>query len=119
MVVAAWRPVTASEVLAHLGDSVRSVGGLTIDSIAVGEIDGSPAARIVQLLPSGQRVELVQWRRAAPDAPLWRAEAFADRVAAADVPLPPATVVLKDGYVFLLRAPIEADSLEALATRIR
>ncbi|MDH3456700.1 MAG: hypothetical protein OER90_07635 [Gemmatimonadota bacterium] len=118
-VEASWRPATRSEAAAHLGDSVRTVAGLTIDSIAVGEINGSPAARIVQALPSGQSVEIVQWRSDDPDAPLWRTEVFADRVAAEVTPTPPTTVVLRDGYVLILRAPIEADSLEALAARIR
>ncbi len=113
-----WRSATLSEAIAHLGGSMRSIVGLETDSITVGDVDGSPATRIVQVLASGERVEIVQWRRDDPDAPLWRAEVFADRMAAENEE-PPATVVLRDGYVVVLRAPIEADSLQAIANRIR
>jgi hypothetical protein len=114
----AWRDASATEAATHLGDSLRTISGLPVDSIAIGEVDGAPAARVVQILPSGDRLEIVQWQTAnAENEVANRRAAFADR------PLETRSsvgtqVVTRNGIVLVLSASLAADSLQALADRI-
>lgn len=127
---AMWAAVNLAEAERHVGGELRTVNGIPVDSVRIGEVDGRPAASILQTLPSGEQLEIVQWHQeqaenwvsvgavaqvSADQAPVERPEARA-----AERPAELMTSVIRqDGFLLALRAPVSADSLAALAARIR
>jgi len=121
----AWAGATAEAAERHLGGPLRIVEGLPVESTGVGLVDGVPAVRVVQLLPGGERLEIVEWRsdsaetrevqlRMAEEAP--RAQVAA---APTEVVRRSEVVATQHGLVLVMRARISADSLAALAGRVR
>ena len=124
-----WVAADRSAAERHLGRALLTVEGLPVAGVRVGEVSGLPAVLVLQTLPSGDSLDLVQWRQADAglQAPKWAAVS-ADRVAEEAVPEPRAregasvtdmTVIARDGFLVALRAAVSRDSLAALAGRIR
>lgn len=120
-----WVGVTAQDAERHLGAPVHVVEGLAVESIRIGDVDGQPAVAVIQILPGGEPLEIVQWRsgdaaaqvqdlRPAEEAPRAQAPAAPTEGAARSK-----VVVAYDSTVLLLRAPIAADSLAVLAGLVR
>lgn len=117
---APWYPVTPTEAGDALSGAVYTIPGLPVVAHESGVVDGAPAIRVIQSLPTGVEVALIQQ---AADV-LGRREALRARAAA---PAPAAVgtdsvlsvSVLRDGVRVTLRAPLALDSLRALAERIR
>jgi hypothetical protein len=126
-----WIAVDRAGAESHIGGDLMAVEGLAIDSIRVGEVGGHPAVAVVQRLPSGEPIEIVQWKQenaerqaegwvsvgavAVDQAPMEQAEARA----AKRTPGLLTSVIARQGFLVALRAPVSADSLAALAERIR
>ena len=124
-----WVAADRSAAERHLGRALLTVEGLPVAGVRVGEVSGLPAVLVLQTLPSGDSLDLVQWRQADAglQAPKWAAVS-ADRVAEEAVHEPRAregasvtdmTVIARDGFLVALRAAVSRDSLAALAGRIR
>jgi len=120
-----WAGTTAQDAERHLGESLHTVDGLPVESIRIGAVEGTPAVAVVQILPGGEQMEIVQWRTAdaegqamqlqmAEEAPQAQAAvAPADAVRRAEV------VAMRNDVVVVMRAPIAADSLAVLAAKVR
>jgi hypothetical protein len=130
-----WRRSDRAEAERHIGDTLRAIEDLPIDSVRIGEVNGQPAAIVAQTLSAGDLLEIVQWQRndteqvaeglvsvgavaqvSGDQAPVVRRE-----VRAAAEPARPQTSWATDrgGIILVLRARVSSDSLAALADRIR
>jgi len=114
----AWTGATAEDAERHLGAPLRAVEGLPVESTSVGAVDGAPAVRVVQTLPGGERLEIVEWRSDSTDADAARRQAVQKRDAAPEQARVAQIVILRDGVVAVVSAPVPADSLAALARKI-
>jgi len=103
-----WQAATASDAEQHLGGPLRTVEGLPIESIRLGDVGGQPAVTVVQILPGREQLEIVQWPL--PDADRLGGQWLMAQ--AADV------AVTRDGFILVLRAPLSVDSLRVLAARV-
>ncbi|MBE0595509.1 MAG: hypothetical protein IH616_24235 [Gemmatimonadales bacterium] len=119
-----WAGTTAQDAERHLGGTLHMVDGLPVESIRIGEVSGLPAATVVQILPGGEQLEIVQWRSGNVES---REEQLrmAEEASRAQAPAAPAegvsrsaVVVAYDDVVLLVRAPVPPDSLQRLARRI-
>jgi len=126
-----WPVASKLDAERHIGRDLMAVDALPIDSIRIGEVSGQPAAAVVQQLPSGELLEIVQWKQedterqaegfvavgavSADQAPMEQLEARA----AKRTPGLITSVIAQEGFLLALRAPVSADSLAVLAARIR
>ncbi|HUF69783.1 MAG TPA: zf-HC2 domain-containing protein [Longimicrobiales bacterium] len=121
-----WTPADPDTVAARLGISPLGLTGLSADSVQIGNVGGAVVARSVYTV-DGQPVELLQWATGRMVAGLeWRALERSAAVAAgaalmpgaakSTAPTSPAAYRL-GGIDFVLRGPLPADSLAALAQR--
>lgn len=113
-----WAGATAGDAERHLGGPLRVVEGLPVESTSVGAVNGAPAVRVVQSLPGGGRIELVQWRSDSAEAQArnWgaaRSGFAADRPTGTEE-----TAIARGGVVVIVRGPVPADSLAALVRKI-
>jgi hypothetical protein len=120
-----WTGTTAQDAARHLGGPPHTVDGLPIESIRIGHVDGAPAVTVVQILPGGEQLEIVQWRSGDVES---REEQLrmAEEAARAQAPAAPTAgvrrselVATRDGLVLVIRAAIASDSLAVLAGRVR
>jgi hypothetical protein len=120
-----WTGTTAQDAARHLGGPLHTVDGLPIESIRIGHVDGAPAVTVVQILPGGEQLEIVQWRSGDVES---REEQLrmAEEAARAQAPAAPTAgvrrselVATRDGLVLVIRAAIASDSLAVLAGSVR
>jgi cytochrome c553 len=115
----AWTGATAEDAERHLGGPLRVVEGLPVESTSVGAVDGTPAVRVVQLLPGGEQIEIVQWQSDSTDADASRRGAVQKRDTAPEAARRmDEIVIVRDGVIAVVRGPVPADSLAALARKI-
>jgi hypothetical protein len=130
-----WTLADPDTVAARLGMRPLGLAGLDADSVQLGMVGGATVARTVYTV-EGQPVELLQWvtgslnveaeqfRQAEPRLERRAAAGEGARADAADVaakavaPVAPAAYRL-EGLDFVLRGGVSADSLAALAVRVR
>jgi hypothetical protein len=121
-----WTPADPDTVAARLGMAPLGLTGLSADSVQIGNIGGAVVARSVYTV-DGQPVELLQWATGRMVAELEMREQERSAAVAADAavmpgaakstaPVSPAAYRL-GGIDFVLRGPLPADSLAALARR--
>jgi hypothetical protein len=118
-----WHTVSQTEAEQHIGGQLLFVRELPVDSILVGEVNGQPAATIVQTFADGDLLEVVQWRQSgiAREEAEWQALAAQEPVAREKEEGTGSgiTFVAKQGFLLALRAAVSADSLAVLAGRLR
>lgn len=109
----AWRRATRDEAARHLGVEPFVAELLPVVEFAVGRAAGRPAVRLIQALPSGAQVELVQW--VANDS-LAEGDITADRLAEPEAAGDARSgVVWRQGTLLIVaRAPIPEDSLRSV-----
>jgi hypothetical protein len=121
-----WTPADPDTVAARLGMAPLGLTGLSADSVQIGNVGGAVVARSVYTV-DGQPVELLQWVTGRMVAELETRALERSAAVAADVavmpgaakstaPASPAAYRL-GGIDFVLRGPLPADSLAALARR--
>jgi hypothetical protein len=121
-----WTPADPDTVAARLGMAPLGLAGLSADSVQIGNVGGAVVARSVYTV-DGQPVELLQWVTGRMVAELETRALERSAAVAADVavmpgaakstaPASPAAYRL-GGIDFVLRGPLPADSLAALARR--
>lgn len=111
-----WRPMTLAEAEAFAGFRPRTVPGLTVVSVsAMGFMGDRAVVRVVQRLPAGEELVLLQFASARAAAgwepavvPL---ERTTDTAGAASVALP-------GGVLVSGRAPVGSDSVRVLLERL-
>jgi len=124
LVTGSWSGATAQDAERHLGTPLRMVGGLPVESIRIGDVAGQPAAAVVQILPGGEQLEIVQWRTDKVAAPVLQAR-LAEDAPRAQAAAPTGAmgrteaVIARDGVMLVVRAPIAPDSLSVLAGRLQ
>jgi len=116
-----WRTVVPDEAALRFGREPLTIDGLVADSIQMGDVAGVPIVRLVYG-SEGETVELIQWRAAA--LVMQESQARQDLPTAAEREIADdASVsfrVFRLGAVeFLIRARLPADSIAALAGRVR
>jgi hypothetical protein len=121
----AWRVAGSDAAEQHLGGTVHIVPELPVLAYRVGEIDGVPTVRVIQQLPSGEPLELIQRRFDADQPPaVGRVESALEQTRykrdSLDVGGPPEAVatVTRGAYLITGRAVISADSLTVLLETI-
>ena len=120
-----WTGTTAQDAARHLGGPPHTVEGLPIESIRIGHVDGAPAVTVVQILPGGEQLEIVQWRSGDVESRVEQLR-MAEEAARAQAPAAPTAgvrrselVATRDGLVLVIRAAIASDSLAVLAGSVR
>ncbi|HEV2131038.1 MAG TPA: zf-HC2 domain-containing protein [Longimicrobiaceae bacterium] len=125
-----WEPVDRAEAERRLGGRLRLVPGLPTLGISARVEEGQPVIRTVQRLEGGEWRELLQQRKTPATEPAVDARAAgarAEAAPAATAPPRPAVdaadglaslVTHRDGFRITTRAPISADSLRALLSRV-
>lgn len=122
-----WQTVDAAEAARRLGRVPASIPDLAVDSLQAGAVEGRAVIRLVQTTIAGEHLELVQW------APVPASAITADERPKAAAPSPPVDAMAKrddraslasyrfavPGGVVVLRGALPADSLAALARRVR
>ncbi|MDH3733641.1 MAG: zf-HC2 domain-containing protein [Gemmatimonadota bacterium] len=114
-----WRTIDESEAIGILGRPPLRVPDLDVVALQAG---GSGFIRVLQRLPSGDQVEVVQWLAGSDPGAQDVAEDLpreAPAAARARTNVPVETRNLVDGMVVTLRAALAPDSLRALASRVR
>jgi anti-sigma factor RsiW len=120
---AEWTTAGKQAAEDHLGGPLLTVPDLPVVAVRIGAVDGEPAARVLQRLPSGESLELLQVRASegargavAYRRDLEQADSAAPAGAMASVSQ---SMVVRRGYVITGWAGIPADSLRALLERIQ
>jgi hypothetical protein len=130
-----WQAATVEDAEQHLGGQLHTLEGLPVEGIRLGDVGGQPAVTVVQILPGGEQLEIVQWPSSDADrlGAQWRMEQApealrAEARAAQAAPVPQAeaegaraadVAVARDGFILVLRASVSADSLAVLAGMVR
>ncbi|MCK5713012.1 MAG: hypothetical protein KAI25_09865, partial [Hyphomicrobiaceae bacterium] len=121
----AWRVAGSDAAEQHIGGPVFTVPGLPVLAYRLGEMGGAPTVRVVQRLPSGEPLELIQRRADAEQigavsgvvSAMEQARYKRDSVDAEGRAEAVATVA-RGAYLITGRAAIPADSLVALLESI-
>jgi hypothetical protein len=121
----AWRVAGSDSAERHIGGPVLTVPELPVLAYQLGEVGGTPTVRVVQRLPSGEPLELIQHRADAEQVGAVSGVASAMEQArykrdSVDVEGPAEAVatVARGAYLITGRAAIPADSLVALLKSI-
>jgi hypothetical protein len=121
----AWRVAGSDSAERHIGGPVLTVPELPVLAYQLGEVGGTPTVRVVQQLPSGEPLELIQHRADAEQIGAVSRVASAIEQArykrdSVDVEGPAEAVatVARGAYLITGRAAIPADSLVALLKSI-
>ena len=120
-----WLPVSRMDAEHWIGGRVPVVSDLAPAELAISKLDETRLVRVRQTLPGGERLELiqealttdgeVQMRELPSAAPAARAGFEAEADQAAGVLL----VLERDGFRITAHAPVAADSLQILLSRLR
>lgn len=119
-----WSPVSQEQAEHWLGGPVLQVPDLPAD-LAIAALDEARVVRVVQTLPGGDTLELIQTSVAADEAGQMReapgaAPAAPARFEADFAEAPQAFLVIeRDGLRIMARAQVAADSLQILLSRLR
>jgi hypothetical protein len=114
-----WQDAGREEAERHLGGRLALVDDLAVLRISLGTVAGTEAVRTEQTLPSGDTLEIVQWRQEEGVPSVAELGDYRQQVGDRDTP-PVRQMVAeaRDGYLLILRARTLADSLQALLRRI-
>ena len=120
-----WLPVSRTDAEHWIGGRVPVVPDLAPAELAISKLDETRLVRIHQTLPGGERLELiqealktddeVQVREVPSAAPAARAGLDSEADQAAGVLL----VIERDGFRITANAPVAADSLQILLSKLR
>jgi anti-sigma factor RsiW len=120
-----WRTVTMEQAVQALGGAVRLVDGLTPERFDVGPgtlvPGGDPTREVVRVVYAGGGIVLDQQRTQEPAA-MRRTARYEDAAARRLTAQPAAQEIewrSKDGFRYVVTGSVGADSLEALADRVR
>jgi putative zinc finger protein len=120
-----WRTVTMEQAVQALDGAVRLVDGLTPERFDVGPgtlvPGGDPTREVVRVVYAGGGIVLDQQRAEEPAA-MRRAARYEDAAARRLTAQPAAQEIewrSKDGFRYVVTGTVGADSLEALADRVR
>lgn len=120
---AAWTDLTLQEAERRIGRRILIVEGLEILRVSIASVAANASVRVVQQLPSGDSLEIVQRPIAEVDrvagALQARAEPVQTEEMAADARTLSTMSVVRGGVLLILRAPVPHDSLQALSSRLR
>ena len=130
---AAWTDLTLQEAESTIGRRILIVEGLEILRVSIASVAANAQVRVIQRLPSGDSLEIVQLPLADVDrvvgvlaevdrvagAAQARAEAVQAEEKAADARVV-SEMSISHGEIFLLlRAAVPQDSLQTLSSRLR
>jgi len=121
----AWRVAGSDAAEQHIGGPVLIVPGLPVLAYRLGEVGGVPMVHVVQQLPSGEPLELIQHRADAGEvgaeiAAVGGVESAVEQArykrdsVAAEGPAEAIATVTRGAYLITGRAALPADSLAAL-----
>ncbi len=121
----AWRVAGSDAAEQHIGGPVLTVPELPVLAYQLGEVGGTPTVRVVQRLPSGEPLELIQHRADAEQvgavsgvvSAMEQARHKRDSVDVGE-PAEAVATVARGAYLITGRAAIPADSLVALLKSI-
>ena len=119
----AWTDLTLQEAERRIGRRILIVEGLEILHVSIGSVAPNTSVRVVQRLPSGDSLEIIQGPAAELEvvagAVQARAEAVQADEMAADARLVSTMFVTRGEVLLTLRAAVAHDSLQALSSRLR
>jgi anti-sigma factor RsiW len=119
---AEWAVADQETAEDHVGGPLLTVPDLPVIAVRVGRVDGTPAVRVVQQLPAGDSLELLQLRVPEGDRDAAALRQDVDQAAAlariAGRETGAQWVVVRRGYAVSGRAGIPPDSLRQLLERI-
>ena len=120
---AAWTDLTLQEAERRIGRRILIVEGLEILRVSIASVAANASVRVVQQLPSGDSLEIVQRPVAEVDRVAGALQARAEPVQTEEMAADARTVstmsVVRGGVLLILRAPVPHDSLQALSSRLR
>ena len=120
---AAWTDLTLQEAERRIGRRIWIVEGLEILRVSIESVAANASVRVVQQLPSGDSLEIVQRPVAEVDRVAGALQARAERVQTEEMAADARTVstmsVARGELLLILRAPVAQDSLQALSSRLR
>ncbi len=119
----AWTDLTLQEAERRIGRRILIVEGLEILRVSIESVAANASVRVVQQLPSGDSLEIVQRPVAEVDRVAGALQARAEPVQTEEMAADARTVstmsVVRGGVLLILRAPVPHDSLQALTLRLR
>ncbi len=119
----AWTDLTLQEAERRVGRRILIVEGLEILRVSIASVAPNAPVRVVQRLPSGDSLEIVQQPLAELDRVAGVLQARAELVKADEMTDDARTVstlsVARGNVLLTLRAPVAQDSLQALSSRLR
>ncbi len=119
----AWTDLTLQEAERRIGRRILIVEGLEILRVSIASVAANASVRVVQKLPSGDSLEIVQRPLAEVDRVAGALESRAERVQieemAVDARTKSTMSVARGEVLLMLRAPVPHDSLQALSSRLR
>ncbi len=120
---AAWTDLTLQEAERRIGRRILIVEGLEILRVSIASVAANASVRVVQQLPSGDSLEIVQRPVAEVDLVAGALQARAEPVQTEEIAADARTVstmsVARGELWLTLRAPVAHDSLQALSSRLR
>ena len=119
---AVWTDLTLQEAESTIGRRILIVEGLEILRVSIASVATNASVRVVQQLPSGDSLEIVQRPVAEVDRVAGALQPRAEPVLAEEMAnaRTVSTMSVARGEVLLtLRAPVAHDSLQALSSRLR
>lgn len=120
---AAWTDLTLQEAERRIGRRILIVEGLEILRVSIASVAANASVRVVQQLPSGDSLEIVQRPVAEMDRVAGALQARAEPVQTEEMAADARTVstmsVARGEVLLILRAPVPHDSLQALSSRLR
>ena len=119
-----WTEVSRPQAEQHLGRQILVVEGLDVTSISISSEAPDAIVRVVQLLPSGDSLEIVQRPSAELDrladvVVAERRDAPLEKKAAADESDVSSVVTTRGNLLIEMRGKLSSDSLEVLLSRLR
>ncbi len=119
----AWSDLTLQEAESRIGRRILIVEGLEILHVSIASVAANAPVRVVQQLPSGDSLVIVQQPLAEVDRVAGVLEARAERdqaeEMAADARIMSTMSVARGEVLLVLRAAVPRDSLQALSSRLR
>ena len=120
----AWTDLTLQEAERKIGRRILIVEGLEILRVSVASVAANAPVRVIQQLPSGDSLEIVQRPAAEVDrvaGALLQARGEPDQAEemADDAKTVSTMSVVRGEVLLILRAPVPHDSLQALSSRLR
>ncbi len=120
---ATWTDLTLREAETRIGRPILIVEGLEVLRVSIASVAANASVRVVQQLPSGDSLEIVQRPVTEVDRVAGAPQARAERALAEEMATDARTVstmrVARGEVLLVLRAAVPRDSLQALSSRLR